>query len=109
MIVDLAVDELAGELQAGRGIGGVAELFDAQEDVLQGVTPGESLEIAASGEVGERDVFVAQSVNGLGRDLDVSKEGDVGDIHDADFVHDSVLLFNLEHSVGAANAHAVGI
>lgn len=82
-VLDLGDDEAAGEGEAEDGIGGGAVLGDAELDV-PGVEAGGAAEvIAAIREEGERDAALEEGAEGLGGDLDVAEEGDLGGVGEA--------------------------
>lgn len=72
VVADLPMHKLPGQAEADRRIAGEAELFDAEEDVLQLVAARDPVEPAAHREVGDRHLGLAQGLHRLGGDLDVS-------------------------------------
>ena len=109
LVADFAVDEPAGVAEGLGGITGLPELFDAEEDVFEGVTTGDAIEPAAAGEVGDRDVGGAEGLDGLGGELDVAEKGHMVDVFEADFVDDLVVFTDEEGFVASADFEPGGV
>lgn len=90
-------------------MGSELELADASEDVFEAMAAGEAVEPVAAGEVGHRNVAVAEELDGLGAELDVAKEGDVVEVSDTDFFEEFVAVADLEDFGGAPDVEAGGV
>ena len=71
---------MAGDAAAEPGLGGESELALADEDVFGAHASGDAVEPAAAGEIGHRNLGVAQSLHRLGGELDVAEQRDMGDV-----------------------------
>src|SRR6266404_5860282 len=94
MIANLPMNNLLRERQTSRRIAGEAELFDAQKHILERVPPRDSVKPAAHREIGDRNFLIAERLNGLGRNLDVTKQRDVREVPNSHFFNDLVLVLD---------------
>lgn len=109
VIMNFASDELLGEAEAGDGIGGLPKLSNPGEDIFKGMPSGDAVEPSTQGKIGQGNFLIAEALDGLGGDLNLTKKGDVADIEDADFINETILLLHFNDGVVAPHAVALGV
>ena len=109
VIMDLATDKLLGKAEAGDGIGGLPKLSNPGEDIFKGMPSGDAVKPTAHGKIGQGNFLSTEALDGLGGDLDVTKDGDVADIENADFIDETILLLHFNDGVVAPHAVALGV
>ena len=90
--------------QACRWVSTQPELFHPGEDVLQLVPPRDTVEPAAHGEVSHRDFQLTEHLDGLGRNLDITKKRHVRHVTGPDFFQRLLGFLDHEQFLGAADA-----
>jgi len=109
LVLDFTGDECAGDFQTGPRYVRESKLVAAQEDVLQAVAPGQTVKPSAHGKPGYGDVFLAEGLDGLCGDLNVSEDVDLIHVHEPDLFDDLVLVANLQDTAGDTDAEPLGV
>lgn len=109
VVANFSLDKRAGKLQANIGHSGLAKLFDAEEDIFEGVATGDTIEPSTHGKIGYRNFQFAEGLDGLRGDLDIAEEGDMTDVGKAKFVENLLFFAHLEDLAAASDMQARGV
>ena len=109
LVADLAGDERSGELKAEVAIVGEPELMSAHGDVPNAEPLGDPIKPTPLREKGDRDLVLAERLDGLSRDLDVTEETDLAGFSDANLLNDFVLFLDLQDVSGLADGEPLGV